>query len=132
MTQQHTSTIPPAPKALTISAWVAIGSVIVQAVLACFMLSGAHGLGDAHMGFGIVTLLAAIVAAVLAVMWKRRGGSLAVVGHAVGMAVLILVQYVLGELSNGGAIKWIHVVLGVVIVIGLLVLPQSIGKNSSK
>jgi hypothetical protein len=48
------------------------------------------------------------------------------------MAVLILVQYVLGELSSGGAIKWIHVVLGVVIVIGLLVLPQSIGKNSSK
>ncbi|MCW5107519.1 hypothetical protein PA07A_1892 [Cutibacterium acnes P07A] len=65
-------------------------------------------------------------------MWKRRGGSSAVVGHAVGMAVLILVQYVLGELSSGGAIKWIHVVLGVVIVIGLLVLPQSIGKNSSK
>lgn len=113
MTQQHTSTIPSAPKALTISAWVAVGAVIVQAVLACFMLSGVHGLGDVHMGFGIVTLLA-------------------VVGHAVGMAVLILVQYVLGELSSGGAIKWIHVVLGVVIVIGLLVLPQSIGKNSSK
>ena len=68
--------------------------------------------------------------------WTDRGrscaGASAVVGHAVGMAVLILVQYVLGELSNGGAIKWIHVVLGVVIVIGLLVLPQSIGKNSSK
>ena len=54
------------------------------------------------------------------------------VGHAAGMAVLILVQYVLGELSNGGAIKWIHVVLGVVIVIGLFVLPRSISKNSSK
>ena len=132
MTQQRTSTVSSAPKALTICVWVAVGSVVIQAVLACFMLSGVHGLGDAHMGFGIVTLLAAIVAAVLAVMWKRRGGSLAVVGHAVGMAVLILVQYVLGELSNGGAIKWIHVVLGVVIVIGLLVLPQSIGKNSSK
>ena len=105
MTQQHTSTIPSAPKALTISAWVAVGAVIVQAVLACFMLSGVHGLGDVHMGFGIVTLLAAIVAAVLAVMWKRRGGSSAVVGHAVGMAVLILVQYVLGELSSGGAIN---------------------------
>ena len=132
MTQQRTSTIPPAPKALTICAWVAVGSVIIQAVLACFMLSGVHGLGDAHMGFGIVTLLATIVTAVLAVMWKRRGGPSAVVGHAAGMAVLILVQYVLGELSNGGAIKWIHVVLGVVIVIGLFVLPRSISKTSSK
>ena len=132
MTQQHTSTIPSAPKALTISAWVAVGAVIVQAVLACFMLSGVHGLGDVHMGRGTRSRLAPLAAAVRGVKSKLRGGCAAVVGHAVGMAVLILVQYVLGELSSGGAIKWIHVVLGVVIVIGLLVLPQSIGKNSSK
>ncbi|MSS44564.1 hypothetical protein FYJ43_00475 [Cutibacterium sp. WCA-380-WT-3A] len=131
MTQQHTS-VPSAPKALHICAWIAVGSVIVQAVLACFMLSGVRGLGDVHMAFGIVTVLATIIAAILAVMWKRRGGPSAVVGHAAGMAVILLVQFALGELSDGGAIKWIHVVLGVIIMVGLFVLPKSISKASSK
>lgn len=129
---QNTPVVPTPPKALTISAWIAVASVIIQAALACFMLSGVHGLGDVHMGFGILTLVAAIVAAVLAVMWKRRGGASSIVGHAVGMAVLILVQYGLGEMSSGGAVKWIHVILGVVMVVGLLALPQSIAKSSRK
>ncbi|MGK2310206.1 hypothetical protein [Cutibacterium sp. V970] len=127
---QNNPVVPTPPKALTISAWVAVASVILQTVLACFMLSGVHGLGDVHMGFGIATLVAAIVTAVLAVMWKRRGGPSAIVGHAIGMAVLVLVQFGLGEMSSSGATKWIHVILGVVIVVGLLVLPQSIAKSS--
>ncbi|MDO4412493.1 hypothetical protein [Cutibacterium sp.] len=127
---QNVPVVPNPPKALTISAWVSVVSVIIQAALACFMLSGVSGLGDVHLGFGVLTLVAAIVAAVLAVMWKRRGGPSSVVGHAIGMAVLILVQYALGEMSSGGAIKWIHVILGVVIVVGLFGLPQSIAKYS--
>ena len=35
-------------------------------------------------------------------------------------------------MSSGGAVKWIHVILGVVIVVGLLALPQSIAKSSRK
>ena len=118
------------PRALTISAWIAVASIAVQAVLACFMLSGVHGLGHIHEGFGYITLLASIVAAVLAVVWRRRGGPSSVVGHASGTAVLLIVQFILGEV--GHPVKWIHVVLGVVMVIAVVGLPQTISKAARR
>ena len=48
-------------------------------------------------------------------------------GHALGMAVLLIIQFALGEM--GHPVKWVHVVLGFVIVVGLLTLPLSLDKK---
>lgn len=114
------------PSALCWSAWIAVVSIIVQTILAVCMLAGIH-LGEVHEGFGYLTLVASIVAAVTAVMWKRRGGPAGVMGHALGMAVLLIIQFALGEV--GHPVKWVHVVLGFVIVVGLLTLPLSLDKK---
>ena len=102
------------PSALRWSAWIAVVSIIVQTILAVCMLAGIH-LGEVHEGFGYLTLVSSIVAAVTAVMWKRRGGPAGVMGHALG--------------EMGHPVKWVHVVLGFVIVVGLLTLPLSLDKK---
>lgn len=117
MTQTSSRT---APSSLLWSSWIAIAAVAAQAVVAIFMLSGVHGLGELHAGFGYVTLIATIVAAVAAVMWKRKGGPAGIMGHALGMAVIVIIQFALGE----AGVKWVHVVLGILIVAGLIALPM--------
>ncbi len=106
---QHTSTLTSAPKALKHFRPGLLLAGIVQAVLACFSLSS-RSPSDVIWVSATVTLAMAYCSRSfgrhVAPWWTS-----AVVGHAVGMAVLIL-SGVLGELSSGGAIKWIHVVLG--------------------
>ncbi|AOG28015.1 hypothetical protein JMX53_06985 [Cutibacterium avidum] len=123
----HTPASTDVPALLRWPAWIAVGSVVVQAAIASFMLSGVHHLGQAHAGFGYLTLASGIVAAVAAVLWKRRGGPAGVMGHALGMAVLLVIQFALGEV--GHPVKWVHVALGVVIVLGLVGLPMSLSRK---
>ncbi|HET7725673.1 MAG TPA: hypothetical protein VFK68_13625, partial [Propionibacteriaceae bacterium] len=67
---------------------------------------------------GYVSLLATIAATVAAYVWFRKGGSRGLLMHAGGIAVLMVLQIVLGEIKA----VWFHVGLGVVIVVGAIAL----------
>lgn len=113
---------PTVPPVLGWAAWIAVVLVAAQLVLGILMLNGSWNLLQAHAGLGYAATLAAAVAAVSAVVWKRRGGRTGVMAHAVSMPVLMLIQIGLGQ----GGVKWVHVVLGVLILIGLVGLPMSL------
>ncbi|AXE37425.1 hypothetical protein [Acidipropionibacterium virtanenii] len=113
---------PTVPSVLTWGTWAAVVLVAAQLVLGILMLSGSWSLIEAHAGLGYAGTLAAVLAAVSAVVWKRRGGSAGVMAHAVAMPVLMIIQIGLGS----AGVKWVHVVLGVLILIGLIGLPMSL------
>ncbi len=104
---------------LRLSAALSAALSLVQAVLAFLALGKvAHGLIGPHGILGDINLLVTIIAAVAAVMWFRKGGSRGLMMHAFGMVVIFLVQIGLGE----GKVKWPHVVIGVLAVLGSLAL----------
>jgi hypothetical protein len=91
---------------------------LVQAVLAFLSLGKVAKLIEPHGIIGDVNLLVTVVAAVAAVLWFRKGGSRGLMMHAIGMAVIFLVQIGLGE----GKVKWPHVVIGILAVLGSIAL----------
>ncbi|AOZ47100.1 hypothetical protein DUY81_02360 [Acidipropionibacterium acidipropionici] len=119
---------PTVPAVLTWGTWIAVVLVAAQLVLGILMLNGSWSLIDAHAGLGYAATLAAAVAAVSAIVWKRRGGATGVMAHAVSMPILMIIQIGLGS----AGIKWVHVVLGVLILLGLIGLPMSLRSASRK
>ncbi|WP_236082088.1 hypothetical protein [Acidipropionibacterium jensenii] len=113
---------PTIPPVLTWASWIAVVLVLGQLVLGILMLNGSWNLIEAHAGLGYAATLAAVLAAVSAVVWRRRGGRSGVMAHAISMPILMIIQIGLGE----SGIKWVHVVLGVIILIGLIGLPMSL------
>jgi len=73
---------------------------------------------DPHGYLGYANLLVMVVAAVASLVWYRKGGNRGLLMHAAGMVVLMLVQVGLGQ----GKVLWVHVVLGVLIVLGSIAL----------
>ena len=73
---------------------------------------------DPHGILGYTNLLAMVVAAVASLVWYRKGGSRGILMHASGMVVILLVQIGLGQ----GKVLWVHVVLGVLAVLGSIAL----------
>jgi hypothetical protein len=73
---------------------------------------------DPHGILGYTNVLVMIVAAVAAYLWYRKGGSRGLFMHAAGMVVVFLVQVGLGQ----GKVLWVHVVVGVIAVIGSIAL----------
>jgi hypothetical protein len=73
---------------------------------------------DPHGILGYTNLLVMIVAAIASVVWYRKGGSRGLLMHAWGMVVIFLVQVGLGQ----GKVLWVHVVVGVLAVLGSIAL----------
>ncbi|HSN12957.1 MAG TPA: hypothetical protein VLS51_12705 [Propionibacteriaceae bacterium] len=103
---------------LRLASALAALSTLVQVVLVLLTVAGVGKLIGAHGGVGYVSLLATVVATVAAYVWFRKGGSRGLLMHAGGIAVLMVLQIVLGELKA----VWFHVGLGVVIVVGAIAL----------
>ena len=101
---------PTVPAVLTWGTWIAV--VLI----------------DAHAGLGYAATLSAAVAAISAIVWKRRGGATGVMAHAVSMPILMIIQIGLGS----AGIKWVHVVLGILILLGLIGLPMSLRSAARK
>lgn len=103
---------------LRLASAVAALSTLVQVVLVLLTVTNVGKLIEAHGVVGYVSLLATIVATVAAYVWFRKGGSRGLLMHAGGIAVLMVLQIVLGEIKA----VWFHVGLGVVIVVGAIAL----------
>jgi hypothetical protein len=73
---------------------------------------------DPHGMLGYTNLLVMIVAAVAALVWYRKGGSKGLMMHAFGMVVIFVAQIGLGS----AGVLWVHVVLGVLAVLGSIAL----------
>lgn len=114
---------PSVPSVLVWCTWIAVALVTVQLVLGLFMLFGSAPLGLIHEWIGYVATASAVVAAVSAIVWKARGGKTGIMAHAVSMPVLMIVEIILGLSSVN---EWVHAVLGLLILIGLIGLPMSL------
>jgi hypothetical protein len=73
---------------------------------------------DPHGILAYSNLLVMIVAAVAALIWYRKGGSKGLMMHAFGMVVIFVAQVGLGS----AGVLWVHVVLGVLAVLGSIAL----------
>ena len=97
---------------LQISAAVLAALALLQTVLGFIIVSGSWVTW--HGDTGYLAFVVSLVAAVAAFLWMRRSGNKGLFMHAVSMAVLFLVQIGLAEMD----LKWVHVVLGVLLLVG--------------
>lgn len=98
---------------LQINAAVVALCVVAQAVLGAIMAFGDASFGQTHRIIAMVTMLVAIIAAVAAFLWKRESDNTGLFGHAVGVAVLAVAQFGLGEMHAMTA----HYVIGVALLL---------------
>jgi hypothetical protein len=108
-------------------------TVFSQSIFAGVLLSGESWGRTAHgwtaLGLVVATLLASIVAAVT--LQNLRGGTRLAVMLA-GLALLLVIQMVVGRLSaEGENLLWLHVPLGVALV-GLTVQPLLVARRLSQ
>ena len=101
---------------LQISAGVAALAAVAQTLLGFLIALGNFSLLGVHSTMAMIALLASVVAAVASVLWLRSSGNRGLMMHAVGMGVVALVQFGLGEM--GGGLATVHIILGVVFLVG--------------
>ena len=98
---------------------VATGAAaLVQGVLGLGIITNTGSVYNLHTIIGYLTLALAIVAAVLAVMWKSVSGNTGLMMHAIGVAVLAIAQVGLGV----SGVRLPHIILGVLILIAAVAL----------
>lgn len=102
-------------KGFLFASWATTALLVVQLVLGIVVLSNDSS-PAAHGGVGYVTLVAAIVAAYFGWQLSQTDGNKGLFYHAVSMPILMIVQIGLGSMG----VKWVHVVLGFLIVIGVI------------
>ncbi len=90
---------------------------LAQTILGFVMYSGNHSMATAHTSIGGGVVVLAIVAAVASVLWCRQSGNKGLRNHGIGMAVLALAQFALGELAYRG-LTMVHIVVGLAFLIG--------------
>lgn len=105
---------------LQASAGIAALAAAGQAVLGFMLSLGNFSVVTLHASLGGIALLAGIVAGVAGYLWRRASGNTGLAGHAIGMAVLGLLQFSLGEL--GGGLVPVHIGLGVAFLVGAVAL----------
>lgn len=91
-----------------------------QVALGFTMSAGNFSVATVHASIGGVALIAAIAAAVASVLWQKRSGNTKLRGHALGMGVLGLIQFALGEVAGG--LVTVHIILGVLFLVGAVAL----------
>ncbi len=109
----------------------AIAAVIatLQTVVAVTMMALDNEiLVRAHEGLGFLYVAAAAVTVFPAVVWGRLSHKPGLVGHAGGLAVAGVVQLLLGLLfapregESLGALMYVHMALGLLIMVGAIAL----------
>lgn len=105
---------------LQIAAGVASLAAVAQTILGFILSAGNFGVATLHSSFGGIALVAVIVAAVASVLWKKASGNTGLMAHGVGMAVLGVVQFGIGEV--GGGLVMVHIVLGLAFLAGAVAL----------
>lgn len=113
-----TTTSSPILTTLRLSAVALAVLAVLQAILAAVFSYSTTDLRGAHSVVAMVIVVVAVVAAVAAFLWAKQGGSPALRGHAIGMAVFSLVQFALGEMD----LTTVHVVFGVLFLLGAAAL----------
>lgn len=91
---------------------------VAQAVIGLLLLLTDLTWYEVHGWIGYGTFVVALFAAVMAFLWKKDSGNTGLFMHAAGLAVLTLLQIGLAEMD----LKWVHVVLGVLILGAALAL----------
>lgn len=93
-------------------------TALTQLVLGLGIITNIGSVYDLHAIIGYVTLAVAIIAAVMAVLWKRVSGNKGLMFHAIGVAVLTVAQVGLGA----SGVRLPHIILGVLIAIAAVAL----------
>lgn len=81
---------------------------IVQPLLAVGPLTNSGALNPLHSTVAYLATLASVIAAVAAWLWGKRSGNKGLVGHAISVPVLAIVQIGLGEMH----LDVVHMALG--------------------
>lgn len=109
---------------------------VLQTVVAVTMLATDNEiLVRAHEGLGFLYAAAAVVTFFPALVWGRLSKSMGLVGHAGGMAVLAVVQLLLGLLFSPeegqplGPLMYVHMGLGLAILLGAAFLYAAAAKK---
>jgi len=110
-------------KRLRMFAAVAAVIAILQTVVAITMMA-LHGefLVRLHEGLGYLYAAAAVITVFPAVVWGRLSRKTALIGHAAGLAVAGVGQLLLGLFQTGGVLVYVHMVLGLLIMVGAVAL----------
>lgn len=101
-------------------------SAAVNAAVALLLLAlgvtlafGQKAVIHIHAGVAMLFVLTSVLAAVFAVLYALRSGQRGLIGHSVGLVVLALIQFGLGEM---GGFTIVHIILGLLIVPGAVML----------
>lgn len=126
------NTLPAPLSRLRTTALVIIVSVLIQLGLGIAMLSGSWSLADAHGGFGYLTFIASLVAAVFAFQASKADPTAkGLLFHTLSLPVLALVQIGMVEAGGGSeVIKWVHVVLGLAFIGAVVSLFSLLNKRT--
>lgn len=114
------TTVKKTPASLTVlRAFAVLAAVasVAQAALGGMLVTN-NAVRDAHSSLATVTLVATVVAAVAAGMFAKSGGSKGLLWHSLGMAILALVQFALGEMG----MTMVHITVGVAFMVGAIAL----------
>lgn len=98
-------------------------AAVVQFLLGGYQFTaGSATIAQIHSIGGLVALVASIVAAVAAGLHGRAGGNRGLMFHTLGTAILILIQYALGEMASSPALVIVHMIVGVVIMVSAIAM----------
>lgn len=115
-----TKKTPASLNTLQVASGVASLAAVGQTILGFMLSTGNFSVATMHASIGGIALLSIIVAGVASVLWKKASGNTGLMGHGVGMAVLGLAQFALGEV--GGGLATVHIILGVAFLVGAVAL----------
>lgn len=120
LTRVTTPVKSPVLTTLRVLAIITAVAAVAQTVLgsALFVDPAASAMRASHSGTATILLVLTVATAVLAFVWTRKGGSKGLMFHAIGMVVVAVIQFALGEIGLGV----IHMTLGVVYLVGIVAL----------
>lgn len=127
------TTLEPTSSAKRLKTFSGIAAIlaILQTVVAVTMIVGkVEALEHVHSLVGLLYLVAAVATVFPAVVWGRLSHNTGLMAHAIGMAAIAAIQLVLGYVSAEqaeqlhaiGVIGYIHMALGLAILIGAIAL----------
>ena len=96
-------------------------SAVLASLVAIFQATSGFGWAgafSAHARTGELATVLLVVAAVAAYVWSRRSGNKGLFMHAVGMAVIGLVQIAIGHMD----LRLVHMTIGVFFLLGVIAL----------
>lgn len=120
-TADPTSHRPQPPQGMVAGKLLHWGSLLAGAVmivmlgLGTMIATGNNSVRDVHAITGYTLTVVAVVVAVCAFLVARPAGKMGIFFHAVSIPVLMVVQIGLAEMG----LEWVHIVLGVLILLAV-------------